>query len=54
LCSQPIDSTLRRNNRMGASIDHLVPISRGGADQPTNVAAAHLTCNQRRNNRPLS
>jgi len=29
-------------------IDHIVPLSRGGADTPTNVAVAHSTCNHRK------
>jgi len=28
-----------------ASLDHLVPRSRGGSDDPTNLATAHLWCN---------
>ncbi len=54
LCGQPIDPNTPRNDRRGASIDHLVPISKGGPDTPENVAAAHLICNQRRNNQPLA
>lgn len=53
LCGSPIDPTVSRRDRLGASIDHLVPVSKGGADRAENVAAAHLTCNQRRNNRSL-
>lgn len=30
------------------TIDHLVPISAGGADAPLNVATAHFECNWRR------
>lgn len=31
-----------------ASIDHLVPISRGGSDTADNVSLAHVNCNKRR------
>lgn len=31
-----------------ASLDHLVPLSKGGSHVPSNVALAHLRCNVRR------
>ena len=34
-----------------ASMDHLVPISRGGMHEPANVRLAHLECNLRRHTR---
>ena len=34
-----------------ASLDHLAPLSKGGAHAPWNVGLAHLTCNLRRGNR---
>ena len=41
----------RRVKKAEASLDHLVPISKGGAHAPWNVALAHLNCNSRRGNR---
>jgi 5-methylcytosine-specific restriction endonuclease McrA len=32
-----------------ASIEHIIPRSRGGTDDWDNLALAHLRCNQRRN-----
>lgn len=29
-------------------VDHLVPVSMGGTDDPTNLAAAHARCNNQR------
>jgi hypothetical protein len=37
-----------RVSRETWSIDHLVPVSRGGADTRENVRLAHLLCNSRR------
>lgn len=33
--------------------DHLIPVAHGGSDNMTNLAAAHIPCNQRRGARPL-
>jgi len=35
------------------NLDHLVPRSRGGSDEPWNLRPAHRACNVRRGNRPL-
>lgn len=33
---------------MGASLDHIIPLSRGGHHTADNVQAAHLACNHRK------
>lgn len=48
LCGEQIDPTEARCNRLGATIDHLVPLSRGGVDIRGNVKAAHNHCNRRK------
>lgn len=48
ICFDPIDRMLPRNSRYGATIDHIIPISEGGADAPHNVQAAHWICNIRK------
>lgn len=56
ICGHPIDYTLPyrnpltgRINRWSVTIDHLTPLSLGGAPtDPANLAAAHLACNARR------
>lgn len=32
-------------DRLSPSLDHVVPLSKGGAHDPSNVRLAHLTCN---------
>ena len=51
LCYSPIDPELPRNDYWGATIDHIIPISKGGPDSPDNVQAAHWVCNVKKNNR---
>lgn len=45
LCGGRINSELKHPHPLSASVDHVVPISRGGADIYSNVQAAHLICN---------
>lgn len=51
LCGLPIDPAVTYPDPMSKSIDHIVPISLGGADAATNVQAAHLVCNMRKHTR---
>jgi hypothetical protein len=46
LCRKPIDPNADRRSPEGATIDHLVPLSHDGDDDPANVAAAHWRCNR--------
>ncbi len=45
LCGKTIRQDLPPHHRMGPTIDHIVPISRGGTHEPSNVRAAHRKCN---------
>lgn len=36
------------------SLDHIVPVSSSGTDYPSNIKAAHQTCNKGRGNRSVS
>lgn len=54
LCGKPIDPKADRRTHIGATIDHLVPLSEGGADDPANVAAAHNRCNKAKGVRAMN
>lgn len=47
ICGLPIDKTLRSPHPMSFSVDHLTPVSMGGAVLGP-VAAAHRICNMKR------
>jgi hypothetical protein len=51
LCHEPIDPSLPRNSRFGATIDHVIPISKGGLDELDNLKLAHWICNIRKGNK---
>jgi len=48
LCRKPITKDLRAPHPMSRSVDHIVPLSRGGLHEMANLQAAHLRCNVRK------
>lgn len=48
LCSEEVDPALRRPDPMSGSLDHIVPLSRGGAHRASNIQLTHLVCNLRK------
>lgn len=45
ICTKQIDQELKHPHPMAVSLDHIVPISRGGGHLKTNVQASHWQCN---------
>lgn len=45
ICGEPIDYTLPHLNPKAFVIDHVIPLAKGGADDLTNLKAAHRDCN---------
>lgn len=45
LCGNPVPPELEHPDPLCASVDHVVPLSRGGDDTAENVACSHLVCN---------
>lgn len=50
-CRKAVDPKLKWPDVMSASLDHLVPLSKGGVHDPANVRLAHVRCNSARGNR---
>lgn len=51
LCQLPIDPALAWPHPQSKSIDHVIPICRGGEDTAANKRATHLGCNWSKNYR---
>jgi HNH endonuclease len=48
LCQAAVDPVLEWPDRMSASLDHVIPLCRGGSHTRDNVQLAHLVCNIRK------
>ncbi|MDJ0461567.1 HNH endonuclease [Streptomyces sp. H27-C3] len=52
ICGHNIPASLDARHRMSFTLDHLVPLSRGGSLlDPANARSAHRKCNSKRGNR---
>lgn len=45
ICGDDIDQSLRFPNERAATLDHIIPLSKGGRHVWENVAPAHACCN---------
>jgi len=45
LCDEPINLNIKWPDIKSFSIDHVIPLSKGGGDTPDNVKSSHLFCN---------
>lgn len=51
ICRKRVNPKLVWPHPMSPSLDHVVPLTKGGAHDPANVVLAHLVCNTSKGNR---
>jgi 5-methylcytosine-specific restriction endonuclease McrA len=51
ICNELVDMSLPRTSKMGATLDHVFPLSLGGDDSMENVKLAHWICNVKKSNK---
>lgn len=51
ICGVSVDPALKSPDGASASLDHIVPLAKGGAHTRANTQLAHLTCNVRKSDR---
>lgn len=51
LCGEPVNRSVAAPHRSSPSIDHIIPLSKGGSHTYDNVQCAHFGCNSRKGNR---
>lgn len=55
ICGQPIDYELPGSHPMGFVMDHVIPLAFNGDPlKPSNLAAAHSSCNGRKGTKAAS
>lgn len=52
LCGQDIDYAASHLEPLAFTIDHIIPLAKGGLDILENLAAAHRRCNLRKGDGP--
>lgn len=51
ICMAPVDMTLVWPDRMAPTREHVIPVTKGGTNEATNLALAHFSCNVKKGNR---
>lgn len=51
ICGKKTDSTKEAPHPMAPTIDHLIPLAKGGTHEPINCRTAHFICNSRKGDR---
>lgn len=54
LCGGEVNPDLRHPHPMCGSVDHIVPVSRGGSNELDNLQLAHLRCNLRKRDKQVA
>ena len=54
ICGQPVDFKLKFPHPMSATVDHIIPVSKGGHPSDIdNLQLAHLKCNRAKSDKAL-
>lgn len=48
ICGKKVNRRLKYPHPLSVSLDHIIPLSKGGTHTLTNVQCAHLTCNHKK------
>lgn len=52
ICGKPVDKALKYPNLMCATVDHIIPIAKGGHPSDiTNLQLAHFACNRQKSDK---
>ena len=53
ICKEPVERNAHYPEPLAPSLDHIIPVSKGGSSDPSNLQLTHLVCNLKRGNRAL-
>ncbi len=55
ICGKPVDKSLKSPHPLSATVDHIIPVSRGGHPSDiTNLQLAHRCCNRAKSDKMVS
>lgn len=53
VCGRPVDMSLKYPHPMSATVDHIIPVAKGGGSELGNLQLTHLWCNRQKSDRLL-
>lgn len=54
ICGKPVDFSLKYPHPMSPTVDHIIPVSKGGhPSDPANLQLAHRCCNRAKSDKVL-
>lgn len=51
LCGKPVDKGLKYPHPLSATVDHIIPLAKGGTNAADNLQLAHWTCNRQKSDK---
>lgn len=54
ICGLPVDKTLKYPDPLCATVDHIIPLNKGGTNALANLQLAHHCCNRQKSDKLYS
>ena len=51
ICGLPVDKSLKYPDPMCATVDHIIPVDKGGTNELSNLQLAHHYCNRQKSDK---
>ncbi len=51
ICGRPVDKSLRYPHPLSPTVDHIIPVARGGSSDIGNLQLAHRCCNRQKSDK---
>lgn len=51
ICGRPVDKSIKYPHPLSPTVDHIIPIARGGSSDLENLQLAHRCCNRQKSDK---
>lgn len=51
ICGRPVDKGLKYPHPLSATVDHIIPLAKGGTNDAGNLQLAHWCCNRQKSDK---